>query len=68
MNLSGWDVIALVCGWMMVFEGLSPLISPGVWRRMVENLLRFPDERLRAGAAVMVAAGVIVVWSILGAA
>lgn len=62
----GWQIMVLACGWVLIFEGFTPLIAPARWRRMVSELSKAPDQALRAAAGVMVAVGVILVWVVLG--
>ena len=32
---------------MLVFEGLLPFLSPGIWRQVFERALRMSDGQLR---------------------
>lgn len=45
--MNGWEVLGLALGWVMIFEGITPLIAPARWRRMIEELSRAPDSALR---------------------
>ena len=42
--MNGWEVLGLALGWVMIFEGITPLIAPARWRRMIEELSRAPDS------------------------
>ena len=64
--MSGWEVLGLALGWVMIFEGITPLIAPARWRRMVEEPSHAPDSALRGAAGVIVAVGLIIVWTFLG--
>lgn len=64
--MSGWEVLGLALGWVMIFEGITPLIAPARWRRMIEELSHAPDSALRSAAGVIVAVGLIIVWTFLG--
>ncbi len=33
--MNGWEVLGLALGWVMIFEGITPLIAPARWRRMI---------------------------------
>ena len=46
-------VIWMAAAFMLMFEGLMPLIAPNLWRRMFEQLLQLPEQGIRiAGASV----------------
>ena len=64
--MNGWEVLGLALGWVMFFEGITPLIAPARWRRMIEELSRAPDSALRGAAGVIVAIGLVIVWTFLG--
>lgn len=64
--MNGWEVLGLALGWVMIFEGITPLIAPARWRRMIEELSRVPDSALRGAAGVIVAIGLAIVWTFLG--
>lgn len=38
-----WSALALV----LVIEGLMPLLSPGGWRRMFQQVLQMSDGQIR---------------------
>lgn len=60
-NLSSdtvWAALALV----LVFEGLFPLLSPGGWRRMFQNLLGLRDGQLRFFGLCSVLIGLATLW------
>ena len=42
--MSGWEVLGLALGWVMIFAGITPLIAPARWRRMVAELSHAPDS------------------------
>lgn len=64
--MNGWEVLGLALGWVMIFEGITPLIAPARWRRMIEELSRASDSALRGAAGVIVAIGLVIVWTFLG--
>lgn len=53
-----WAALALV----LVFEGLLPLIAPGLWRRVFSELMRLQDGQIRFYGLVTVALGLLVWW------
>ena len=53
-----WTAFALV----LVIEGLLPLISPGGWRRMFQQLLQLRDGQIRFFGMASVAAGLLLIW------
>ena len=50
--MDGWEVLLLSLGWVLVFEGISPLIAPERWLAMLAELT--------------VALGLVIIWSFLG--
>ena len=63
--MTGTDLFLLVLGWIFVIEGLSPLINPVGWQRMLAHLAEVPPERIRSVAATVVRFGLAVVWLVL---
>lgn len=63
--MTGTDLFLLVLGWIFVIEGLSPLINPVGWQRMLVHLAEVPPERIRSVAATVVLFGLAVVWLVL---
>ncbi len=53
------DLIFVALGLMLVFEGLLPFVSPGVWRRVFEQALRLTDGQLRFLGLLSLAAGLL---------
>lgn len=53
-----WVALALV----LVFEGLLPLVAPGLWRRVFSELMRLQDGQIRFYGLVTVALGLLVWW------
>lgn len=47
---------------VLIIEGLLPLISPGGWRRMFEQLLQLHDGQIRFFGMASVLAGLLVIW------
>ena len=47
---------------MLVFEGLMPMLAPGRWRRLFEQLLQLQDGQIRFFGVFMVLLGLLVVW------
>lgn len=63
--MTGTDLFLLVLGWIFVIEGLSPLINPVGWQRMLAHLAEVPPEQIRSVAATVVLFGLAVVWLVL---
>ncbi|MDX2202697.1 MAG: DUF2065 domain-containing protein [Hyphomicrobiaceae bacterium] len=53
-------------GLVLVIEGLLWALLPGTGRRLLAAAAEMPDQSLRLGGAVAVAAGVCVVWFVRG--
>ncbi len=58
-------VVLALC-FMAVFEGIFPLVAPGVWKDAVSRVTRIPNGVLQKGAAVLIALGLAGVWFING--
>lgn len=64
--MSGADILLLAFGWVLVIEGLTPLIMPQAWQRAVKGLSEAEPRALRAAASVIVAVGLVIIWAYLG--
>ena len=64
--MDGWEVLLLSLGWVLVFEGISPLIAPERWLAMLAELTKADPRVIRAAASVLVALGLVIIWSFLG--
>ncbi len=53
-------------GLVLVIEGLLWALAPALGRRLLESAAQMPDQSLRVGGAVAIAAGVGVVWLVRG--
>lgn len=54
--------LAVAIGLVLVLEGLLWALAPGFGRKLLEASADVPEQSLRLGGAVAVAAGVLVVW------
>ena len=64
--MDGWEVLLLSLGWVLVFEGISPLIAPERWLAMLAEPTKADPRVIRAAASVLVALGLVIIWSFLG--
>ncbi len=55
-------VIWMAAAFMLMFEGLMPLIAPNLWRRVFEQLLQLPDQGIRMAGAISVVIGLALYW------
>ena len=58
LRRAGLIALALV----LIFEGLLPLVAPGLWRRVFSELMRLQDGQIRFYGLVTVALGLLVWW------
>lgn len=58
MSQSLWTALGLV----LVIEGLTYALFPGLLRRVMAQMQTISDDQLRTGGVVAAAAGVGVVW------
>ena len=64
--MDGWEVLLLSLGWVLVFEGISPLIAPERWLAMLAELTKAEPRFKAAATAFLVALGLVIIWSFLG--
>ena len=56
----GWGVsLALALAFVLVLEGLGPLLSPARWRRVFLEVLRLNDGQIRFVGLFCVASGLL---------
>ena len=55
-------VILLALGFMVVFEGIFPLVAPELWQRSLERIAQISPETIRRVAMVMVVFGLAWIW------
>ena len=55
-------VIWMAAAFMLMFEGLMPLIAPNLWRRMFEQLLLLPEQGIRIAGGISVVIGLLLYW------
>ena len=53
-----WEDLLAALALVLVIEGLMPFLSPGGFRRTMEQVSRIPDRTLRTIGLVSMAAGV----------
>ncbi len=53
-----WQALA----WVLVIEGLLPLLSPARWRRMFSQILQLDDGQIRFLGLCSVAIGLLALW------
>lgn len=58
-------VLLLALGFMVVFEGLFPLVAPALWQRSLTEISRLPPETVRRAAMVMVLFGLALIWILM---
>jgi uncharacterized protein len=55
-----WTALALV----LVIEGLLPLMTPGGWRRMFQQVLQMQDGQIRFFGLYCVLTGLVLLWAL----
>jgi uncharacterized protein YjeT (DUF2065 family) len=56
------DSIWLALGFVLILEGLGPLLSPYGWRTMMKHLSEQHDNQLRRIGGCLVVSGVIMAY------
>ena len=54
----------MALGLMLILEGLMPMLSPGQWRRLFEQILQLGDGQIRFFGMFMVVLGLLVFWMV----
>ena len=60
--MDGATLLLAALGLAMIFEGLLPLIAPGVWRRALGQLLQMRDGQLRFFGLLALVGGLLLFW------
>ena len=55
-------VLLLALGFMVVFEGIFPLVAPELWQRSLERIAQIAPETVRRAAMLMVISGLAWIW------
>ena len=58
------EILLTALARVLVFEGLLPFASPGRYRKMVAELARLSDNRLRSVGLVIMLAGLLLLFMI----
>ncbi|CCG88630.1 DUF2065 domain-containing protein [Erwinia piriflorinigrans] len=58
MNITVWMALGLV----LILEGVGPMLSPRLWRRIIISMARMPDGLLRRIGGGLVVAGVVIYY------
>lgn len=61
----GNKTLWLAAAFMLMFEGLMPLIAPALWRRIFERMVQMPDQVIRLFGVVSVLLGLLMYWLLL---
>jgi uncharacterized protein YjeT (DUF2065 family) len=56
------ETLLLALALMLVFEGLMPMLAPGRWRRLFEQLLRLEEGQIRFFGLFSVLCGLVLFW------
>jgi uncharacterized protein YjeT (DUF2065 family) len=56
------DTLWLALALMLILEGLMPMVSPGGWRALFEQLLKLQDGQIRFFGLAMVISGLALFW------
>jgi uncharacterized protein YjeT (DUF2065 family) len=59
------DTFWLALGLVLVIEGLSPFLSPALWRRTLLQVLQFSDGQLRFFGICSILAGALLIGFLL---
>lgn len=54
--------LLMALGLVFVIEGLLYALVPGHLKRMMDSMRTLPEDQLRIGGVIAIAAGVLIVW------
>ncbi len=58
-------VVLLALGFMLVFEGLMPMMAPEKWQMLLKQLSAESPDLVRKVAMAMICFGLVVVWLVM---
>lgn len=58
----GDKTLLIAAAFMLIFEGIMPLIAPNAWRDTFQKISQLPTSYIRLGGAVSVSIGLILYW------
>lgn len=58
------EILLTALALVLVFEGLLPFAAPGRYRKMVDELARLSDNRLRSVGLIIMLAGLLLLFTI----
>ena len=56
------ETLLLALGLMLMLEGFMPMVLPGLWKRLSEQLLQLEDGQIRFFGMFMVMTGLLLFW------
>jgi uncharacterized protein YjeT (DUF2065 family) len=56
------EALLLAMGLMLMLEGFLPMVFPGLWKRLFEQLLQLEEGQIRFFGMFMVLAGLLLFW------
>jgi uncharacterized protein YjeT (DUF2065 family) len=56
------ETLLLALGLMLMLEGSMPMVLPGLWKRLFEQLLQLEDGQIRFFGMFMVMTGLLLFW------
>lgn len=59
-----WEALGFALGWVLLLEGLLPLLSPARWRAVFERLLLLSDGQLRFVGLSSIAIGLLTLYAL----
>lgn len=60
-------ILWMAAAFMLMFEGLMPLVAPHIWRRVFEQMLQLPDHGIRLAGGISVVIGLLLYWLVAAA-
>lgn len=57
-----WSDLLAALALVLVFEGLSPSLSPRMFRQTMQSISELPDQVLRAGGLVLIISGAVLLY------
>ena len=60
-------ILWMAAAFMLMFEGLMPLVAPHIWMRVFEQMLQLPNHGIRLAGGISVVIGLLLYWLVAAA-
>lgn len=58
-------VLLLALSFMMIFEGLMPMVAPGLWQKALKKIANESEDQVRKMGMLVVVGGLLCAWIVM---